>query len=179
MKKTIGIILGLILLINVSAIVGSATDGEKTIKVYGTIELDGDPAEDADILVKNLDKGYEASTTTDSDGYYEVYINGKNHDDVEVNVDFDDVDDDRQFEIHDGGYNYEINFEFESTGLRKSYHKIVSLVFGVQWGIWEWLLFAFVILLILCMVKKVFFNGHDHNHDRNNNYRYRGYKRYD
>ncbi len=177
MKKTIGVILGLILLINISVMMGSCTgDGEKTIKVYGTIELDGEPVEDADILVKNLDKGYEASTTTDDDGYYEVYINGKNHDDVEVNVDFDDLDDDRQFEIVDGKHNYEINFEFESSPVRKTYHNIANLVFGIQWGIWEWLVFIFVILLILCMVKKVFFNGHD-RHD--NDYRYRRYKRYD
>jgi len=175
MKKTMSMIVGLILLINMSAVVGSCWgDGEKTIKVYGTVEMDGESVEDADISVKNLDRGYEEDTTTDEDGYYEVYINGKNNDEVRVEVEFDDIDDDREFEIVDGDSEYEINFEFESTYVRKTYRKIVGLTFGLHWGIWEWVIFIFVILLILCMIKKIFFNDYYHH----NNNRYRRYKRY-
>jgi len=178
MKKTIGIIIGLILLINVSASICSGVpDGEKTIKVYGNIYIDSEPVENADVSVKNLDKGYEVSTTTNSDGYYEVYINGKNNDEMRVEVEFDEVDDDREFEIKDGKHNYEFNFDFESTPVRKTYHKLVNLVFGLHWGIWEWVVLIFIILLILCMVKKVFFNGRNGHYHYNNNRR--GYKRYD
>jgi len=172
MKKTISMIFGIILLFNIIAIGGIADGGEKTIKVYGTIELDGESVEDADIIVKNLDKGYEESTTTDEDGYYEVYINGKNHDDVEVNVDFDDVSDDRQFEIYDGQYNYEINFEFESSTVRRTYNNMAGFISGIEWGFWEWLVFILIALMIFCMIKKIFFNGHHYYHN-NNGYMYR------
>jgi len=170
MKKTIGVILGILLLINMSMVGSCIPDGEKTIKVYGTVELDDDPVEDAVVVVKNLDRGYEESTTTDGDGYYEVYINGKNNDEVSVEVEFDEIEDDREFEINDGEYNYEFNFDFESTVVRKTYHKVVSLVFGLEWGIWEWLICIFIILLILCMIKKIFFNKH-----YDDRYRYRKY----
>ena len=165
MKKRMSMIFGAMLLINIIAIGGIVCgNGEKTIKVYGTVELDGNPVEDADISVKNLDLGYEESTITDNDGYYEAYINGKNNDEVRVEVEFDDIDDDREFEIKDGDSNYEINFEFESTTVRKTYHKIVSLVLGWDWGVWEWVIFIFFILLILCMIKKIFFSfSHTHN----------------
>lgn len=150
-------------MLNISSI-GTIGDGEKTIKVYGTVELDGNPVEGADISVKNLDKGYEESTTTDDEGYYEVYINGKNNDEVRVEVEFDDIEDDREFEIHDGDYNYEINFVFDSTIVRKTYHKIVSLVIALNWGIWEWLICILIVLAILCMIKKILFTQPYNNH---------------
>ncbi len=171
--KRLATILGMILLLNVSAIgVIASGDGEKTIRVYGTIELDGEPVEDADIVVKNLDQGYEETTITDEEGFYEVYINGKNHDDVEVNVDFDDSSDDRQFEIHDGGYNYEINFEFESSTVRKNYHKMVNFAFGLNWGFWEWIVCIFLVLLIIWMIKKIFFENNHRYHRYEGNPRY-------
>lgn len=174
MKKIIiGIILGIVLLLNISAMSGGCYgDGEKTIKVYGTVELDGEPLEDAQITVKNLDRGYEESTDTDNDGYYEVYVNGKNNDEIKIEVEFNDIEDDREFEIQDGKNQYEINFEFESTPVRKTYHKVLNLIIGCTWGFWEWLICIFLILLCLCMVKKIFF-AYPYNNNNNNNYRKR------
>lgn len=159
MKKSIYILIGILLLTNISVIgvCSRPPDGEKTIRVYGNVYLDNDPLEGASISVKNLDRGYEESTTTNSDGYYEVFINGKNNDEVRIEVEYDDIEDDREFEIVDGKINYEFNFEFESTPVRKTYHKIVSLVIGLNWGFWEWLVCIFLILLCICMIKKILF----------------------
>ena len=135
MKKTISAILGFILLINILAIAGSCS--EHTYRVYGTIELDGEPVEDADVVVKNLDKEYEESTTTDEDGYYEVYINGESHNTIQVEVEFDDLEEDDEFETQSHEYNYEINFDFESSEpspVKKTYHKVVNMAFGYKRG---------------------------------------------
>jgi len=172
MKKTMSVILGFVLMINMLAIVGSCS--EHTYHVYGTIELDGEFVEDADVVVKNLDKSYEESTTTDEDGYYEVYINGDSHNTIKVEVEFDDLEDDDEFETQSQEYSYEVNFEFESpepSPVKKTYYKVVNMAFGFNWDIWEWLICIFVILMIFCMIKKIFFNGHHHHN--NNGYMYR------
>lgn len=88
---------------------------DKTIRVYGNVYLDGEPLENAEIKLKNLDRGFEISTNTDSDGYYDIFTTARDHEQLKVTVNYEDLEDSITFEIITSQEEYEINFNLEDS----------------------------------------------------------------
>ena len=113
------ILLGILVVIMISTI-GNVVEAnrsrsERMIRVYGTVTIDGNGVEGADIVVKNLDRDYEETTKTNSSGYYEIFIKAVDNNKIKVNVNFDEYNNDKSFVLEKFKSNYEIDFEFEST----------------------------------------------------------------
>lgn len=159
MKKILFILIAFILAINV---MGLSVEGasERLNRVYGVVTVDGNALEEADISVKNLDRGYEVTTKTNDNGSYQVFILASNNDEISIEVNYEDKYVNRkEFEIVDHNTNYEVNFEFESSTITVIGHKIVDLLFGFD--IYSFLIYFIMILSIVLLLMKIIKTAHD------------------
>ncbi|GAG93585.1 unnamed protein product [marine sediment metagenome] len=131
MKRIVAMLV-FIIMISISGIVVEVeADGScKTIRVYGTVEIDGEEVEGADIIVIDTYDDNSEITTTNETGCYEVYIVTKNNREIEVSVDFDEHSNDKTFEVEPYMCNYEVNFDFEAGSTIIVVSKIVDLIWG-------------------------------------------------
>lgn len=155
MKKYIMAIVFILIMINMGIVVNAERSrAERLIRVYGSVVMDGGGVEGADIVVTNIDKGYQETTKTNGSGYYEVFIKAVDSDKIQVNVDFDEYDNKKSFVLEKFKGNYEVNFEFESTSdviIAKKFYGFLAMLkdVSVQTVLLNCLL-VLIILLILC-----------------------------
>lgn len=157
MKKQIMAIVLFILMINIGIVVeANRSRSERMIRVYGTVTIDGNGVDGADIVVRNLDKGYEESTTTNDSGYYEVFIKAVDNNKIKVNVNFDEYNNDKSFVLEKFKSNYEIDFDFESTPdvqMVKKIHGFFDRLKNVSLRVvmFDCLLFLLIVLILACL----------------------------
>ena len=157
MKK---IIMGIlfVLMISTMGIVVNGNRAERMIRVYGTITMDGEGVEGANIVVTNIDKGYEETTQTNSSGYYQVFIKAVDNNKIKVNVNFDECSNDKSFVLEKFKSNYEISFEFESTSDVKLVKKIYGFLqflggISLRGLMYDCLLFLLIVIFIIAICK--------------------------
>lgn len=156
MIKLKGIVIILTFILSIS-VIGLTVEGQahsgKTIRVFGTVSIDGEGVNNADITVTDTFDDDSASTTTNSTGFYEVFIFTKNDRIVRVDVSFDDFENDKSFEVEEFQTNYEVNFEFEGSPTVIVVSKIVDWFFGVD--LKEFLVIVILILFVCLLFLKI------------------------
>ncbi len=167
MKRIVSVMV-FILMISITGIVVEAEGSCKTIRVYGTVKIDEEAVEGADIIVIDTYDDNSETTTTNESGYYEVFIVTKNNRVIEVSVDFDEYSNDKTFEVEPYACNYEVNFDFESSSTVIVVSKVVDFV--LSWGVVvDWfkeldffsiLVYLILLLIVLCLIKRVFFGNY-------------------
>lgn len=154
MRKII-IALLMVLIISTIGIVVEGTRAERMIRVYGTVTIDGEGVEGADITVRNIERGEEVTTTTNSSGYYETFIKAVDHNNIKVSVKIDGYSNDKTFVNEKFQSNYEINFEFESTPdvkvSKKIYGIISMLKNNIRYIAYDCLVILIIIILIIAL----------------------------
>lgn len=154
-----------IFMISISGIVVEGARAERLIRVYGTVTIDSEGVDGADITVTNIDRDEVVTTTTNDSGYYEVFIKAVDNNKIKVSVNTGEYSNEKSFVLEKFQSNYEVNFEFESGSTVIIVNKVVDFFHGFE-DIVDWfkgldffsiLVYLILLLMVLCLIKKVFF----------------------
>lgn len=140
---------------------------DKTIRVFGRVTSEGNGLEGAEIKVKNIDRGFEISTNTDSDGYYDIFTSARDHENFKVTATFDSLEDSKTFEVISSQVEYEINFNLEDSngnGNGNGNGEPINGTIIIEFfsSIWGWLIslsiiqlikYLFLLLLIILIIR--------------------------
>lgn len=156
----------IVLLMILIVCVPTKVQADKTIRIYGNVTLDGEPIENLEIKIKNLDRGFEISTYTDSNGNYEGYTTSRDHENIRVETKYNQTTEYEEFEVLSNKIEYEVNFILSNgNGNDNENGNTVIIQLGLTWDcIIDWithltlinlikiLIIIFLILLILKLI---------------------------
>lgn len=160
MKKILTGVLIVLLLSTIGTIGQAQTDG--IIKVYGTVYLDGEPLEDADIRVLNENTGIDFITRTDANGSYDLLIPAKNNDPIKVIASFDDIESQTRFIVQSSQKNYQIDFDFEVPPEVQVIKEVFGFIFALKpYTVVVYIILSLIVAILLIKITHLInHNGH-------------------
>lgn len=136
---------------------------DKSIHVFGRVTIDGQPIENIEIKIRNLNRGFEISVLTNSNGSYEGFTTTRDHEIIRVTAVLGNgTEKSFDFEVVASVVEYEVNFVLEGetstftvTGVITFFGGIFNSLIGLFTGdltfeklFWIGLLILVVIFLL-------------------------------